>query len=141
MVKSYILIFFSFFCFHFSFAQNYTIEGTVLDISNKPIESGNVILLSSNDSSIIKGDFFMDGKFVVRDIVDSLFILKITALGFENHFQLVVNTKKDSVLMIEAIQLKMNTTLKEVEVVSKIPLFERDGEKVKVNVENSALSN
>jgi hypothetical protein len=123
------------------FAQSFRIEGTVNDVNNKPIESGNVILLSSNDSSIIKGDFFMDGKFVMKDIVDSVFLLKITALGFENHFQLVVNTKNDSVLIIKAIQLKMNATLKEVEVVSKVPLFERDGEKVKVNVENSALSN
>jgi hypothetical protein len=141
MIKSYILIILLFFSALSSFAQGYRIEGTINDITNKPVESGNVILLSPKDSSIIKGDFFMDGKFVLKDIVDSVLLIKVTALGFENHFQLVVNTKNDSVLIIEAIQLKMNTTLKEVEVVSKVPLFERDGEKVKVNVENSALSN
>ncbi|MBN8694891.1 MAG: TonB-dependent receptor family protein [Bacteroidetes bacterium] len=141
MEKCYILITLLFFGVLSGFAQGYRMEGAVIDINNKPVESGNVILLSPKDSSIIKGDFFMDGKFVVGDIVDSIFILKITALGFENHFQVVANSKNDSVLMIEAIQLIMNATLKEVEVVSKLPLFERDGEKVKVNVENSALSN
>jgi hypothetical protein len=141
MVKSYILIILLFFSALSGFAQGYRIEGTINDINNKPVETGNVILLSPKDSSIIKGDFFMDGKFVLKDIVDSVMLIKVTALGFENHFQLVENTQKDSVLILDAIQLKMNATLKEVEVVSKVPLFERDGEKVKVNVENSALSN
>ncbi len=141
MVKNCILIFLSFLYVQYSAAQSYKIQGTVLGENNKALISGNIILLSQSDSSIIKGDFFMDSKFEMKNIDDSLFILKITALGFETHFQLVANSKKDSLLTIDAIQLKMNTTLKEIEVVSKLPLFERDGERVKVNVENSALSN
>ena len=141
MVKNCILIFLSFLYVQYSAAQSYKIQGTVLGENNKALISGNIILLSQSDSSIIKGDFFMDSKFEMKNIDDSLFILKITALGFETHFQLVANSKKDSLLTIAAIQLKMNTTLKEIEVVSKLPLFERDGERVKVNVENSALSN
>lgn len=141
MSLKYIPAFFILFCTHFVSAQSYKIEGEIKDENNIAISSGNVILLSLNDSTIIKGDFFMDGKFSLRDVTDSACILKIAALGFENYFQTISNSQNDSILFIQTVVLKANTTLKEVEVVSKLPLFERDGEKVKVNVENSALSN
>lgn len=140
MGKLYVFIFLMAICCKYATAQNYSITGEVTDINNKTIEVGNAIILSIKDSSIIKGEFFMQGKFLITGISERDFLLKITAIGFFDDYRVIHRQNNDSLLDIGTIQLKMNTTLKEVEVTSKLPLFERDGEKVKVNVENSALS-
>ena len=129
------------FSFQFSLAQNFSIQGTVTDANQQPIELGNIILLSVKDSSIIKGDVFLSGQFKITGISESTTLLKITSLGFEDYFQSINKNETDTLIDIGVVQLKTNTNLKEVEVVSKLPLFERDGERVKVNVENSVLSN
>ena len=139
MRKFYTFLFL--FVFQYIFAQKATITGKVTNTTNKSIELGNVIALSAIDSSIIKGELFMDGNFKIFEIEENDFLLKITALGFSDYFQTIHRSNNDTLINAGTIQLKANTALKEVEVVSKIPLFERDGEKVKVNVENSALSN
>lgn len=129
------------FSFQISFAQNFSIQGTVTDANKQPVELGNIILLSIKDSSIIKGDVFLSGLFKITGISENKILLKITSLGFEDYFQSINKNETDTLIDIGTVQMKTNTNLKEVEVVSKLPLFERDGEKVKVNVENSVLSN
>jgi len=124
----------------FGYAQNFSVSGEINDSNNKPIEQGSAIILLTKDSSIIKGELFMDGQYKVTDVSENEFLLKITALGFQDALQKVSRKNNDTIIDMGTIQLRANTDLKEVEVVSKIPLFERDGEKVKVYVENSALS-
>jgi len=140
MIRHLFATFFFFSLIQFSSADNFTLIGKAFDSSNKPIELGNVIALSEKDSSIIKGDVFMSGQFKIIGLSENDFILKITALGFADHFQMINRTNADSVLDIGSINLITNTNLKQVEVIAKIPMFENDGEKVKVNVESSALS-
>ena len=140
MIKLNFLSILFFFIFQYSFADNFTIVGKVIDSNNKPVELGNVVVLSSKDSSIIKGDLFMSGEFKLIDISETNFILKITSIGLQDYFQLVKKENSDSLLDVGTIQLKTNTNLKEIEIIAKTPMFEHDGEKVKVNVENSALS-
>ena len=123
-----------------SVANNYVITGKIIDTENKLIEIGNVILLNPKDSSIIKGELFMSGQFRISSISDDELLLKITSVGYQDNFQLVKRTNTDTLVDIGTITLKINNNLKQVEVISKLPLFERDGEKVKVNVENSVLS-
>lgn len=137
------LIFFAlFFCTFCMYGQtpDYTIIGKVVDADSKSIDLGNVIALSTKDSSIIKGTFFMSGHFEINGILDSTFILKITVLGLKDQFQLVSRQNNDTLINVGTIQLTGNNTLEEVEVTFKVPLFQWDGEKLKVNVENSALS-
>ena len=123
-----------------SVANNYVITGKIIDTENKLIEIGNVILLNPKDSSIIKGELFMSGQFRISSISDDEILLKITSVGYQDNLQLFKRTNTDTLVDIGIITLKINNNLKQVEVISKLPLFERDGEKVKVNVENSVLS-
>lgn len=109
-------------------------------MENKPIELGNVIALSKKDSSIIKGNFFMSGRFELKEIPDSIFILKIAVLGFKDFYRLLSMHQDDSLVDVGVIQLTRDNTLKEVEVINKVSLIERTGEKVKINVENSSLN-
>ena len=137
------LAFFSllfFISIHFSKANNYTITGKIKSADNNPIEMGNAIALLPKDSSIIKGELFFSGTFQIFGLSDKELILKITSLGFKDHFQILSRQNDDTLIDIGTIILQADNNLKEVEVISKKPLFERDGEKVKVNVENSALS-
>ena len=77
-----------------AFAQNvapYKIEGTVLNEANSPIEMGNVIALFKKDSSIIKGNYFIDGTYVLEGLRATEFLLKITALGYTEAYIAVEN--------------------------------------------------
>jgi hypothetical protein len=117
----------------------FAVKGKALDKDNKPIETGNVIALHVQDSSIIKGDLFIDGGFRLDLLTDSVFILKLTAIGYKPVLELIRRPDNDSILWAGTFTLTGGKELEEIEVVSRIPLFENDGEKVKVNVEGTNL--
>lgn len=117
----------------------YTITGAISDKNNKLIESGYAIALHPKDSSIIKGTFFMEGKFRLQEIgIDSV-ILKLSSIGYTDFLKKIKRSGKDTLLNAGNILLGNTGLLKEVTVSAKIPLFENDGEKVKINVANSNL--
>jgi hypothetical protein len=138
MIRPFLFFLLNLFCL--TSTAGYDLTGRVTGSDNKPVGLGNVILLSEADSSIIKGDLFLDGQFRIHDISATAFIIKITALGFADHFLPFRYNGTDTLVNIGNIQLVPNNQLKQVEIISRLPLFERDGEKTKVNVENSALS-
>ncbi|MFL5766172.1 MAG: outer membrane beta-barrel protein [Bacteroidia bacterium] len=138
MIRIAALFLLIFFCLPDLSSQ--TLTGKITDSGGKPVPVGNVIILSEADSSIIKGDVFLDGQFRISVAAGPVFILKITAASYTDHLQLVSKPASDTLTDLGTITMEAAKNLKEVEVVSQIPMFERDGEKVKVNVENSALS-
>jgi hypothetical protein len=117
----------------------FSVTGKALDKSNKPVEAGNVIALSAKDSSIIKGDFFTEGNFHLEHLPDSVYILKVTALGYDAAMKPVRHHLPDTVADAGIFILQPGKDLDEIEVVARVPLFENDGEKVKVNVEGTNL--
>jgi outer membrane receptor protein involved in Fe transport len=120
---------------------NYTITGKILDKESKNVELGYVIALSKKDSVVISAKAFLEGEFILNGINQTPFILKVTAFGYKTTFLEVSNEKNDSVMGLDNIIIgKSEQILKEVDIVAKIPLFEDDGEKVKVNVESTSLS-
>ncbi len=118
----------------------FSVTGNVVDKENKPVVVGNVIALSFKDSTILKGEAFTEGKFKLDGLSDVKFILKITSVGFKEDLQIVQRQSQDSIINAGTITLFPNTDLNEVNVVAKIPLFEKDAEKTMVNVENTVLS-
>lgn len=126
------------YCSSSLFAQ-YKVEGSIVDEKGKPVEIGNVILLNPGDSVLVTGDMFMDGKFTFGNATQDKYILKITALSYNDHYQLIDNSMHQPVVNAGTIKMKSNQ-LKEVEVVVKMPLLTNEGDRMKVNVENSLLS-
>ena len=126
----------------FIFAQPSTsfVFGKAISNDGKPIEFGNAIVLSIKDSSIIKGAPFENGSFKLNGIVEASFLLKITAVGFKETILVVLNQHNDTLINVGELTLHVDNTLNEVTITAKIPLFEMDGEKVKVNVEQTSLS-
>lgn len=119
---------------------HYNISGSILDVIDKPIEIGTVIIMAKKDSSLLTGNSFMDGYFRINGLKEKEFLLKISSLGFKDTILIITHNSEDSLLKIEPIRLTNNNMLTEISVVAKTPLFENDGEKLKVNVENTGLS-
>lgn len=124
----------------FAQSNNYSISGRISDIEDKPVEIGNVIILSKKDSALLTGNVFIDGDFRINGLTEKEFLLKVTSIGFKDTILPVTHNNQDSLIKISPIRLLNNNTLAEVSIVAKTPLFENDGEKLKVNVENTGLS-
>ena len=92
--------------------------------------------LSPVDSSLIQGDLFQDGQFQLKDIHSSTVLLQITALGYETHYELVIQLDDEHRIDIGTITLKY-LLMQGVEVVAKRPLVEQKGTDVVVNVANT----
>ncbi len=117
----------------------FTITGSISDKNNKVIESGYAIALSAKDSSIIKGAFFMEGRYRVEGLSGDSIIIKLNSIGFVDQLKKVKRNKLDTLVDVGTITLVSANLLKEITVNAKIPLFENDGEKIKINVANTNL--
>ncbi|NQY08855.1 MAG: outer membrane beta-barrel protein [Flavobacteriales bacterium] len=129
--------------FSSAFSQNissYKVQGTVVDEADSPIEMGNVIALSKNDSSLIKGNFFMDGKFEIDNIIAEEFLLKITSLGYSNIIISIENKTGLKVINVPTIKIKSDALLEEVQIRADIPMFETKAGKIVVNVANTLFA-
>ncbi len=124
------------------YSQNpgYSLKGTVSMANKKPLEFGNAVILSLKDSALIKGTPFENGAYTIVGIAKDSVLLKISSVGYKDHYQPFYRTGNDSAYNLNEISLKEDNTLGEVTVSAKKPLFEMDGEKVKVNVEGTGLT-
>ncbi len=120
--------------------KSYSLTGKIVSDKNTVIEFGNIIALSIKDSSILKGAPLENGIFRLDGIERDSVLIKFSSIGFSDHFKLFYKIEPDSIINIGEIQLKDNNTLNEVSVIAKTPMFEMDGEKVKVNVEATGLN-
>lgn len=119
--------------------QTYGIRGTVSDSLGNAIELGNIILLDPKDSTVLKGNQFWDGTYELLGVEDSVFILKVTSSGYENYHQFF--TLHDSITLVEPIRLSLiEQAVGEVEVLVYKPMFERELDRLIVNVEGTLLS-
>jgi hypothetical protein len=119
---------------------SFSVKGKVNFEKDKVVEFGNVIALSLKDSSIVKGAPFQNGEFKLDGLVKDSFLLKISSVGYKDYIKPIYKVTGDTLIDIEQITLLVDITLSEVTVVAKTPLFEMDGEKVKINVEQTSLS-
>lgn len=120
-------------------AQEYTVKGSIVDEKGKSVDAGNVLLLDPKDSSLVTGNMFMEGKFEIKGAVKETYILKVAALSYYEHYQLISNTSKQETLDVGVITVKP-LPLKEVEVIATVPLLSNEGDKMILNVEKTLLS-
>lgn len=118
------------------------IYGTIKDSLDKNIAGVNVLLLSTSDSSLIKGTLTdAKGSFLLRDISDGNYFIKSTNTGFNE-----LNTAAFSIIAGNTKDLGMlhlyekGVQLDEVKVVSKKPLLEQKIDRLVINVANSVTS-
>lgn len=128
-----------------SIAQTNLISGSVNDQQNTPVEFANVLLLLSKDSALVKGNITDEkGFFSFENIPSNEYIISINQIGMEKYYSEKFLINEDhSVKDLGEIVIKNETsTLKEVVITSKTPLFERKPDKTVVNVSSDiAASN
>jgi hypothetical protein len=117
--------------------QPQTITGKVTDANNSLIESGyNIVLLSPQDSSIYKGDFFLTSDFFIETNQLPV-LLKVSSFGY-NDTTLLVQSPAGGFLDIHlSVQ---SFKLNEVTVKASRPMFSMKNDRMTLHVEGTALS-
>jgi iron complex outermembrane recepter protein len=119
------------------------ISGTVIDGSQKIIESSTITLLRTKDSSVVKMSVAdRNGKFVFENVAAGDYIVSVTAIGhlrgFSESFQLTDEKKQVQLMTIELIpQAK---SMGGVVVTARKPLIEQKIDRTIVNVD-AAITN
>ena len=114
--------------------DTFKVVGSLRDsVSGEFLAFVNVAVLDSADSSFVKGGSTnFDGLFEVSDIPAGAYLLRVSAIGYQNRmvpFNVTNNTA------LGTLRLKPGaTTLKEVKITAEKPLYAMDGEKLIYNV-------
>ena len=106
------------------FGQQYSINGEVKDETGQPIAYANIILLKTQDSTIVTGTTSDDfGKFSINEINSGNYIIKVSFIGFEDLSQ---NISLEDNVELETIVLKESVeSLSEVQITYKKPTFKK----------------
>lgn len=122
-------------------AQSITsISGTVMNTDNEPM-FGDAFIISPQDSTIIKGTSYFEGKFQFLNINDKNVLLKLTSLEFEDTYISIPYSGETDIDLGNIIVKYKENEIQEVVVVAKLPRFETKADgTVQVNVENTVLA-
>ncbi|WP_347923267.1 outer membrane beta-barrel family protein [Pontimicrobium sp. SW4] len=120
-------------------SQTFTLSGSIIDKSNYPIAYSNILLLRSQDSSIVSGTTSDDnGKFIFNNIAPNTYILKASFISYIDNYSSITiaqDTQIPALVLEESIE-----ALSEIELVYKKPTLKREVDRLVFNVEKTALS-
>lgn len=117
-----------------------SISGNITNANNQVL-LGNALIISPQDSTIIKGTSFFEGKFDLFDLNMKRVLLKLTSLEFQDTFITIHYTGTRNIDLGDIIVEEAQNELEEVVLVSNLPLFEtRTDGTLQVNVENTVLA-
>jgi len=121
------------------FSQN-QLSGRLTDLSDGPLAYANVILLNAQDSvSVIKGTVSEeDGSFLLKDLKDDQYLLKVTYVGYEDLLKRI-KVKGDTNLKVLKV-VPSSGDLDEVMIQARKPRISREMDRIVFDVENSTLS-
>ncbi len=120
-----------------------TINGTLADEFQKPIDYATIGLFKTTDSSLVKTTLTAeDGKFQFIAVKTGNYYLKISRMGFATYKGKAFNLN-DVRLTVDLSKINLQSegkTLKAVSITAVKPLIERKTDKLVMNVENSSVS-
>ncbi|MEM9921197.1 MAG: TonB-dependent receptor, partial [Bacteroidota bacterium] len=126
--------------FHQSFAQ-ISIFGSVIDSDNQPVSFANVLLVSPQDSALIKGTVTDSlGRFQLANVSPGAYRIQSNMIGFQTSYApyLLSLSSNQTDTTLAAIQLlQENIGLDAITVTAKKPIFIRLADRTIVNVQNS----
>ena len=118
-----------------------TVSGKLVDEKAQPFPFVNVLLLSSADSSLVKGIATDEnGEYQFKNIKYGEYLTLVSMVGYQKYYS---NRTKIAtpVFKFPVIQLEPETqSLSEVTVVAKKPFIEQQIDRTVLNVENSIVS-
>jgi len=114
------------------------INGKILDTLENPIAYANVLLMSPKDSSLIVGCVSEEnGSFEFDQLDRTEYLLSVSLLGYTQYYD-HVKVKPNSALHLKPIILSDSEhELEEVEVTAQKPLYEKEIDRMVINVQSS----
>ncbi len=117
-----------------------SITGNVINSGNE-VMLGNALLVSFQDSTILKGTSFFEGKFELANVNKEKVLLKLTSLEFQDYYQVIEYQGKADIDLGNIIITEATTALDEVVLVSNIPPIQTKSDgSIQVNVANTVLA-
>jgi hypothetical protein len=114
------------------------VSGRVVDVSYNPLSFASILLLSPQDSSLVKGVVSdSDGKFSIIGMSSGKFLLSIRMIGYQTQ---TIPVEGSTILSNPIVLEEESYELDEIVVKADRPLFEQRIDKLVVNVENSIVS-
>lgn len=114
-------------CFSSVSAQKIAVSGLVMDgTSNEPLPGASVVLLTPKDSVQQVGAITgLEGRFTLPTVRSGRYILRISYVGYQTHYQTLTLTKSEKKPDVGTITLQEDAQLmKEAEVVAKLAQVE-----------------
>ena len=122
-----------------TFAQQYTISGTVVDDLQQPLSFVNVVVLSPDAESPIVGTTTNeDGSFTVGPIDPGSYKVTFSFIGYNSLTSDIV--LETDISLGEIVLAESTETLDETVVTAKKPTIQKSAGKLVFNVENTSLS-
>ncbi len=97
----------------------------------------NALLLNAADSTLISGNFFLDGEFAVINESSEDILLKLSGLSFRDTLIYIVHSSESIQLGLINVEPDL---LSEVTVTAKAPILKIKGSKLVINVKETTLS-
>ncbi|GAA4420178.1 outer membrane beta-barrel family protein [Nibrella viscosa] len=119
-----------------------SITGTLIDPAGAAVEFATVALHRAGDSVVVKTEFSdSKGAFLFERIATGQYFVSVSMVGFDRYrTQPFSHTETGTNLPTIKLTASGSTTLQEVTVQGRKPLFEREPDRLIVNVESSPLS-
>ena len=114
--------------------DTFTVVGVLRDAkTNELLSYVNVAVLDSVDNEFVKGGIsHMEGAFEINDVPQGAFVLRVSAIGYENYlhpFRVTNNVSLGTLRINPGV-----TALGEVTVAAERPIYAMEGEKLIYNV-------
>ncbi len=130
-----------FLCTYFTTVYSQTqINGTVADVTGKPLQAASILLLNAADSVLVKGQLSGEsGNYMFENIPFGTYRVGFSMLGYAYQLSdsFTVNEQLPKKHMAPVLLQEDAAQLKTVDIVAKKPLFEQRVDRLVVNVANS----
>jgi outer membrane receptor protein involved in Fe transport len=114
------------------------INGSVTNVTDKPVDGANVLLLNKTDSVLVKGTVTgVSGVFNFENIKPGRYIMSVSFSGYKTYFSNEINIGKEGVNTGVIKLVNENQELSAVTVVARKPMFEQKIDRMVINVKNS----
>jgi len=116
------------------------LTGKITDSQNAPLPFANVLLLTAEDSALVKGVVATEeGKFTLEDLHPGHYLLSFMMISYQTRYTDPIQiSDSQQPLKLGTIALRESATdLETVEVTARKPLFEQEVDRLVVNVQSS----
>jgi hypothetical protein len=117
-------------------AQNFKVSGTVTDKSSKTLDYASVALIHLPDStSVALQATNQQGLYEFSNVKPGKYLIKALMMGYDKNQSAAFEVKDAAIKMASIVLTDRSQNLKEVNIISKMPVIDQKADRVIVNVE------